>query len=48
MKHYNSPVITFLYYGQMDVICASDQGFLESVSPNDVDIGWNNAWGGKW
>ena len=45
MKHYNSPVITLVYYGQTDVICASEV-YVQGVSSNDNDVKWN--WGGTW
>ncbi len=44
MKHYNSPVITFVYRGHMDVICASDQGFVEGASEKDTEVSWGGNW----
>ena len=44
MKHYNQPIVTLIYYGQNDVICASDE-YVESGAPlKDNDVKWGGTW----
>lgn len=44
MKHYSAPVIELVYYGQTDVICASEEYVQQGVTSKDNDVQWGGNW----